>query len=142
MAFRTRIRVRFGDEDHARIVYYPRLFHFFHVAFEDFFNEQGHPYRHVIDVERVGWPAVHVEADFEQAVRFGDELDVDVWVARVGRSSATFAYRARRAGETQDVARARVTVACIDMETFAPRPIPDAYRELFAQHGTQPIDAR
>ncbi len=45
MAFHTRIKVRFGDEDHAGIVYFPRFLHFFHCAFEDFFDEQGHPYR-------------------------------------------------------------------------------------------------
>ena len=27
--------VRFADVDHAGIVYYPRFFHFFHLAFEE-----------------------------------------------------------------------------------------------------------
>src|SRR5690606_1601196 len=75
MAFTTRARVRFGDEDHAQIVYYPRFFHFFHCAFEDFFDQQGFPYRACLAVDRVGWPAVHAEADFERPVRFGDELE-------------------------------------------------------------------
>ena len=57
MTFRTSIKVRFSDEDHARIVYYPRFFHFFHVAFEDFFESEGVPYRACLD-EGVGWPAV------------------------------------------------------------------------------------
>ena len=52
MAFKTSLRVRFGDEDHAQIVYYPRFFHFFHCAFEDFFDHQGHPYRACLDEDR------------------------------------------------------------------------------------------
>ena len=132
MTFRARMKVRFGDEDHAGIVYYPRFFHFFHVAFEDFFDQQGFPYRQVLDVDHVGWPAVKVECDFRAPLRFGDEVDVDVDLTRVGNKSATFRYRAQRAGE--EVAVAHVTVACVDMRTFAPQPIPDAYRALFDRH--------
>ena len=64
MAYTTKVRVRFGDEDHAQIVYYPRFFNFFHVAFEDFFGDQGHPYQKVLDEDQVGFPTVHIE-DFE-----------------------------------------------------------------------------
>ena len=38
MSYRASVRARFGDEDHAGIVYYPRYFDFFHCAFEDFFD--------------------------------------------------------------------------------------------------------
>ncbi len=132
MAFTTRLRVRFGDEDHAQIVYYPRFFHFFHCAFEDFFDEQGFPYRDCLDVDRVGWPAVHAEADFERPVRFGDDLSLEVRVTRVGDKSATFEY-AGRVGE-QPVCKGRIVVACISMDTYEARSIPDKYRELFERH--------
>jgi 4-hydroxybenzoyl-CoA thioesterase len=35
MAFRSQLKIRFGDIDHAGIVYYPRFLHYFHVALED-----------------------------------------------------------------------------------------------------------
>jgi len=132
MAFVSRQRVRFGDEDHAQIVYYPRFFHFFHCAFEDFFEEQGYPYRDCLDVDRVGWPAVHAECDFEKPVRFGAILELEVAVARVGEKSATFRYHGRLGGET--VCRGTIVVACISMDTYAARPIPDKYRALFEKH--------
>ncbi len=138
MAFRTRIKVRFSDEDHARIVYFPRFFHFFHVAFEDFFEANGYPYRHVLDVDKCGWPAVKAEAEFERTVRFGDVLEMDVWVERLGTSSAIFSYRGRRAGEADDVCRGKITVVCVDLDTFESRPIPDKYRALFATFMTPP----
>ncbi|MBC7911107.1 MAG: acyl-CoA thioesterase, partial [Pyrinomonadaceae bacterium] len=37
MPFSTRIRVRFGDADPAGLVYYPVIFHYFHIALEEFF---------------------------------------------------------------------------------------------------------
>ncbi len=132
MAFTTRLRVRFGDEDHAQIVYYPRFFHFFHCAFEDFFDEQGFPYRDCLDVDRVGWPAVHAEADFVKPVRFGDDLEVEVRVTRVGDKSVTFEYAGRVGGEA--ACKGRVVVACISMDSYAARPIPDKYRALFERH--------
>lgn len=133
MAFTSRIRVRFGDEDHAQIVYYPRFFHFFHCAFEDFFDEQGFSYRECLDVDRVGWPAVHAEADFQKPVRFGDLLEIEVRVTRIGDKSATFAYTARGA-EAAVMCRGVITVACISMDTYRGQPIPDKYRSLFEKH--------
>ena len=140
MSFRTRIPVRGGVEDHARVVYYPRFFHFFHCAFEDFFNETGRSYRQVLDEDRVGWPAVRAEADFREPLRFGDVLEVDMWCERVGEKSATFAYRGRRAGVEAVACSARITVACIDMDTFQGRPIPPAYRDLFARYDEPPSE--
>ena len=138
MAFRTRIPIRFGDEDHAGIVYYPRFFDFFHCAFEDFFNAVGRPYKRVLDEDRVGWPTVRVECDFARPLRFGDLFEVDVWVERMGTKSATFVFRGRKEGEEETAATARVTVACIDMDTFRARPIPDDYRALFEAHLAPP----
>ena len=98
MTFRTSLPIRFGHEDHARIVYFPRFLHFFHCAFEDFFAGNGIPYRESLETDQVGWPAVHVDVDFQSPLRFGDTFDVDVWVAEMGTKSAKFAYRGRCEG--------------------------------------------
>lgn len=133
MAFTTTIRVRFGDEDHAQIVYYPRFFHFFHCAFEDFFDRQGFPYRECLE-SGVGWPAVHAEADYRHPVRFGDDLVFEVVLTRMGRSSANFRYVGTISGHAQPAVIGRVTVACIDMKTMRAQEIPERYRALFASH--------
>jgi 4-hydroxybenzoyl-CoA thioesterase len=132
MPYTTRVRVRFGDEDHAQIVYYPRFFNFFHIAFEDFFGDQGYPYQQVLDVEGVGFPTVHVETDFKQTLRFGDVFEVEVSVSSIGRTSATFHYIGRKEGAV--AAEARMTVVCVDMKTWRPRPIPEPYRALFERN--------
>ena len=38
MPFEFATPVRFADVDHAGIVYYPRFFHYFHMAFEELFR--------------------------------------------------------------------------------------------------------
>lgn len=146
MAFRSDIRIRFGDEDHAGIVYYPRFFDYFHRAFEDFFEEAGGcSYKYVLDEDRCGWPSVHAEATFLTPLRFGDVLILTLTTERIGTSSATFAYHGRRSRprsqSIDDVVRGRVTVVCVQMGTLQPRPIPDRYRRLFEAH-RMPTEAR
>ncbi|MGE0789458.1 MAG: acyl-CoA thioesterase [Sandaracinaceae bacterium] len=133
MAFESRLKVRFGDEDHAQIVYYPRFFHFFHCAFEDFFDEQGFPYRACLDVDRVGWPAVHAEADFSRPVRFGEWVTTTVSVTKIGTKSASFHF-AVRAEDGAAVCSGTVVVACISMDDYRGREIPEKYRTLFERH--------
>ena len=49
MSWKTRLRYRFGDIDEAGIAYYPKLLHYFHCAFEDWWSDAlGHPYAKVI----------------------------------------------------------------------------------------------
>src|SRR5262245_55455387 len=128
MAFRSEIKVRFGDEDHAGIVYYPRFFDWFHQVFEDFFGEAGKTYKDVLDVDHAGWPSVHAEADYASPARFGDVLAIELTVERIGKSSVSFAYRATNEKESRLVATGKVTCVCIDMRTFESQPIPAAYR--------------
>jgi 4-hydroxybenzoyl-CoA thioesterase len=134
MAFTVERAIRFADEDHARIVYYPRFFHFFHEAFEDMFAAQGVPYRQCLD-EGVGWPAVHAEADYRKPVRFGDRLVVRVSVAKIGTTSATFHYSGTLAGDTEPAVTAKIVVACIDMQGMKAQPIPERYREMLERVG-------
>lgn len=135
MAFRSNVKIRFGDEDHAGIVYYPRFFDYFHQVFEDFFAEEGgRTYKQVLDEDGCGWPSVHAEADFREPLRFGDVLELELLVEHLGTKSATFAYRGRRAADGADIVRGKVTVVCIDMRTFESKPIPEGYRRLFERH--------
>ena len=98
-AFRHDLPVRFGDVDHAGIVYYPRFFHFFHVAFEELWRARvgARAYAELIDRDRVGFPAVRAECAFTAPLRFGDTAEIEVTVARLGGKSITFRYRIFRA---------------------------------------------
>lgn len=133
MAFSCAIPVRFGDIDHAGIAYYPTLLHYCHVAFEEFFEKGlGVPYPRVFGRDRVGFPTVHLEADFRKPLSFGDRLSMEVTVARLGRGSVVFRYRARLRGAV--AFEARCTTACVDARTFRPRPLPPRYRRLLTPH--------
>ncbi len=117
MAFRARIRVRFGDIDYAGIVYYPRFLHYFHVALEEFFEaEVGIDYPAILKRHRLGFPTVHLETNFRRSLRYGDLIDVEIKVLRVGRTSVTWGYKGYN-GQALAVEGQNVTVS-MNMDTF------------------------
>ena len=101
-------------------------------TFEDFFNANGHPYQQVLDVDKLGFPTVHIETDYRAPLRYGDSLDLEVTVTRVGGKSATFRYVGYRHRDGVEACVAEITVACVRMDTFASVAFPDALRRLFA----------
>jgi 4-hydroxybenzoyl-CoA thioesterase len=129
MAFIARLQVRFGDIDHAGIVYYPRFLHYFHVALEELFSEElGLPYHQVIDRRRLGLPTVHLEIDFRRPLRFGDAIDVAVEVAAIGRSSITWRYTVTK-GDGEVAAEATIVTVALDMDSFAKTEVPAWLRQ-------------
>lgn len=136
--FRCELPVRFSDVDHAGIVYYPRFFHFFHVAFEELWRARLGPraYSELLDRERVGFPAVRAECAFTSPLRFGDTAEIEVTVARLGGKSITFHYRIYRAAtpEQPRAPSAEGTVVCavVDLARFVSIPVPERVIALLA----------
>lgn len=130
MAFRSLLKIRFGDIDHAGIVYYPRFLHYFHVALEEFFGQElGVDYPILIDEHRLGLPTVHLETDFRRPMRYGDRFDVEVEVLTVGKTSITFGYRVFKRGEKEPLVEGHNVTVCLDMDSFKKRDIPDWLRQ-------------
>lgn len=138
--FRYRTPVRFADVDHAGIVYYPLFYHYFHLAFEEFFRDRMGPesYSRLLDEERVGFPAVHTECDFKAPLRFGDTAVIDMSVARLGGKSVTFAYRVARERDGALAADGKVVCAVTNLETFRAVEVPEKLRELFLELSADP----
>ena len=129
------IPIRFGHLDPAGILYYPRYFHYLHVAFEEFFGAcAGVTYPDLLGVRKIGFPVVHAEADYRKGFVYGDVMRIEMAIVRVGHASMTFRYRARTADSDEVRAEAKVTTACVHMDDFRPMPIPDDLREAFERY--------
>lgn len=138
MSFVYATPVRFADVDHAGIVYYPRFFHFFHLCFEELWRARMGPraYVELLDRDHVGFPAVRAECDFKAPLRFGDTMEIELAIARLGGKSITFRYRVYRAA---DEARPRelsaegsVVTAIVDLARFVAVPVPERVRAMLA----------
>ena len=131
-SFSTRITVRFGEVDLVGFVYYPRVLHYCHVAFEEFFAARcGTTYEQLMARERIGFPTVNARAEFFVPLTYGDEVDVSVSVGRMGRSSADFDYSLRRANDETLCARATLVQVAMSLDTRRPVEIPARYRQAF-----------
>jgi 4-hydroxybenzoyl-CoA thioesterase len=140
--YETDVKVRFGDIDHAGIVFYPRISGYFHVAMEEFFADRvGLPYHELIDDRRLGLPTVHAEIDYRAPLVFGDVARIAVSFLDVGETSVTMRYRVRKNGTGDPCVTARITAVCVDMETFRPVRIPDDLREVFRAHAAAKGDS-
>jgi YbgC/YbaW family acyl-CoA thioester hydrolase len=135
MAFTSVQKIRFDDVDGAGIVYYPKFFHLCHAAFEDFFDTVASiPYPDLIRDRRLGFPTVAIESTFTAPLVYGDVAVVDLSVAKVGRTSVTFAYRIRRRSDGESCFEARVTTVLIDLDSQRPQPLPAELRTIFEQY--------
>jgi 4-hydroxybenzoyl-CoA thioesterase len=133
MRHKKQMRVRFGHTDPARIVYYPRFFEWFHDIFESMFEDVFHlHYAAVLKERRIGFPAVQVACEFKKPATFGELVDLEVFLSRLGERSATFEYRVRRDGQL--LVTASVKVASMDLETMVSAPIPEDIRTAFAPY--------
>ena len=136
VSFSTHITVRFGDCDPAGLVYYPVIFHYFHVAMEEFFAARcGVSYERLMREERIGFPTVSASAEFLSPISYGDRVEIEVAVSRVGKSSVTFEYAARRAPDAPPCVRSTHVRVAMNLDTRRPVPVPDTLRRAFAQGG-------
>lgn len=124
--------VRFADVDHAGIVYYPRFFHYFHVAFEELWRARigPHAYSELIDRDRIGFPAVRAECEFSAPLKFGDTAEIEVTIPRLGTKSITFRYVIHRAEDRVPCAEGKVICAVVDLAKFVAVPVPERVRDM------------
>jgi 4-hydroxybenzoyl-CoA thioesterase len=126
MPYKTPLHVRFGDLDPAGIVYYPRYAHFCHVAMEEFFRDVvGIDYPTLLREHRIGFPTVRIETDHHLPIRYGDDLEIEVAVARVGTTSVEWRYRFQHRGGARPAAESRIVTVCVEMGSFEKRPVPE-----------------
>ncbi|MEE8142676.1 MAG: thioesterase family protein [Planctomycetota bacterium] len=129
------IPIRFADVDAAGIVYYPSFFHFYHMAFEDFFaNAHGTHLAEWVGERGIGFPTTHLEADFCSPLRYGETLNIAITIPRIGESSFDFRFEART-GQSHCAAWSLVTKVCVNMDSLRPLPIPEELRRVFQRYG-------
>lgn len=134
MPFHTTFPVRFGDVDLARIVYYPRIVHYCHVAFEELFEKGvGIPYPQLVSQRLLGFPTVRLETDFESPLRYGMTIRASVSIEKIGTKSVTFLFEFRDDATGKLLAKSRNVTVCVNMDTLQSLAVPDDLRAAFAR---------
>lgn len=130
-------RVRWGDVDAARIIFYGAYIRFFEFAETELFRAVGLSYGVMFDELDVWLPRAHLECDFRSAAQLDDLLEVCVYVGRIGTKSIRLNFEVRRKGEAAMVAEAHFVLVSVRRDTFETVPVPAELRRRLAPY-TQP----
>jgi acyl-CoA thioester hydrolase len=124
--FSAPTRVGFSDTDAQGIVYYGRYNPYFDLARVEYLRslgllqQRGQAGNFVMRANDVEY--------FAPAV-FDDEIEVFVRVARIGRTSVTFAFAAYRVPDDVLMVTAHQTLVYVDLAERKACPVPDGFRE-------------
>jgi len=124
-AYRHRLRVRFRDCD--------AMGHVNHAVYFTYFEEC----RLTCWRELTGGPSphtrgsvAHAECDYRAPAHFGDELEVRLQVAAIGRSSFTLGYEIVRSANEEPLASGRTVMVSYDYAAARSTPLPAETRAL------------
>jgi len=134
LKFTIEERVRWGDVDAARIIFYGSYIRFFEIAETELFRAVGMPYGKVFDELDIWLPRVHLECDFHRAAQMDDLLQVSVFVGKFGRTSLRLNFEVRRKTEDGTIekdlmATAHFVLVSTNRVDLKPIPIPIELRK-------------
>jgi acyl-CoA thioester hydrolase len=114
--------VYYEDTDFSGVVYHANYLRFFERARTEWLRSLGCDAAGLKRDYGLAMTLRHMEIDFLKPARMDDMVEVSVVPSQVKRVYFVLDQEARVEGEP--IARARVQVACVACEGFAPQPIP------------------
>jgi len=136
------VRVYWEDTDAGGIVYYANYMKFMERARTEWLRALGVDQVRLKDDQGLMFVVVDVEAHYRKPARYGDQLQVTCKVHQTSRASLTLDQEVFRDAAAQGCANAasagragaavggelllegRVRAACLDAQTYRPRPLP------------------
>ncbi len=119
--------MRFQDVDAAGIVFYARVFDYFHDAYVSFLHGRGARLDEALRDGTWAAPLRHAEADYLRPLHFGDRIDVVIAGIDVAETEYTVGYRVERDGEV--VCVGRVVHVAVDPSEGGRVPVPAELRD-------------
>lgn len=134
LKFSIEERVRWGDVDAARIIFYGAYIRFFEFAETELFRAVGLPYSVMFDELDVWLPRAHIECDFRHAAQLDDLLVVSVFVGHTGTKSLRLNFEVRRKDVETIIAEAHFILVSVRRDTFETVPIPEELKRRLAPY--------
>lgn len=125
--------VRFSHCDPGGIVYFPNYFDFINATVEDWSDKVvEEPFETKLMQRRLGLPVVMAQCQFYRPCHIGDHLEMELAIARLGRSTIDFRISGKVG--TEERLRARHVIAMVSLESYRPVPIPESLLEKVAPY--------
>lgn len=111
--------------DQQGVVFNMWYFGWFDDAMTQFLGEAGYPYT-AMNADGIDVQLVHTEADWRGAVRYGEEVMIDVATERVGSTSFTLSFTVRAGAQERSTGRTVYVV--VGTDGSGKRPVPPKLR--------------
>ncbi len=122
----TELRVRFGDTD--------MLGHVNNASYFTYMEEARCDFVQAVGMTEVPLILASAKVDFRAQTYFGDTLEIETWVTRIGNTSFDVANLMRNAETGAVVFEGVAVIVYFDYEEQKPKPIPDNLRKLLEQY--------
>ena len=126
--FVTQRRVEFHQTDAAGIMHFSAFFVLMEQAEHELLRHVGLSVMMFDEQGKISWPRVSTRCEYRSAVKFEDLLQIEVWLARLGSKSATYAFRFTCEG--REIAEGEMTSVCCRVPPGQPPvsiPIPEEW---------------
>ncbi|HEY4126879.1 MAG TPA: tol-pal system-associated acyl-CoA thioesterase [Gammaproteobacteria bacterium] len=130
-SFLWRVRVYYEDTDLGGVVYHANYLKFMERARTEWLRSLGFEQDVLRNHHSVQFVVVNADLHFRRPARFNDELTVSAEVKKRTAASITF-HQEVRGPSDMGLCTGEIRVACIDADTFRPRPLP---REILREFG-------
>jgi acyl-CoA thioester hydrolase len=107
------VHTSFFQFDQQGVVFNMWYFAWFDDAMTEFLGEVGYPYL-AMTADGLDVQLVHTEADWQDAVRYGDAVTVDVATERIGSTSFTLSFIVRVGAKVRATGRTVYVVVATD----------------------------
>lgn len=121
--FEIKIRVYYEDTDAGGVVYYANYLRFFERCRTEWMRFAGHDQSALASEAGIGFVARKASCEYLRPARLDDQLTVGLEVEKLTRVRVVFRQHVRRGDD--ELVTGTVEIACVDMATMKPAPIPD-----------------
>jgi acyl-CoA thioester hydrolase len=124
--FSWHTRIYWEDTDGSGVVYHANYVRFFERARTEWLRAKGLSQQDLRARHGIVFTVSNIEVDYLRPARLDDELVTTVVLDQLRRVSLTFSQSlSLKAGD--ELARARVRIACVSESTFRPAALPDEF---------------
>ena len=131
--FSHRLRVRFNECDPQGVVFYANYLMYVDVAMTEFWRAAVGGYAAMV---ASGTDVMVAEANirYRESARFDDELDVRMWVTRLGTTSVVNGFALERAADGALLVEGELRQVFVDGSKYEKRDMPERIKEGLARY--------
>jgi acyl-CoA thioester hydrolase len=123
MKHRLHERVRWSDVDVSGVIRWDTYARFVELAETELFRAAGFPYEKLWESLDIWLPRVQFHLDMRSPPVLDERLEVEMRVAKIGRSSIRLEFTVRRAGG-ETAAEGHLVIVAVARQSGKPVPVP------------------